>query len=105
MLSIIATSAPAFTFVSFPIPVNEVAIVDTWFSTDRTQFSSEKYTKFINLPLILNKKKQRGDKKGQMAPPTLKVGHRIGTEAESGKKKGKREISMHKYFCVKRLLM
>ena len=56
MLSIIATSALAFTFVSFPIPVNEVAIVDTWFSTDRTQFSSEKYTKFINLPLILNKK-------------------------------------------------
>ena len=58
MLSIIATSALAFTFVSFPIPVNEV--VDTWFSTDRTQFSSEKYTKFINLPLILNKKKSKG---------------------------------------------
>ena len=39
-----------------------------------------------------------------MAPPTLKVGHRIGTEAESGKKKGKREISMHKYFLREKII-
>ena len=69
MLSIIATSALAFTFVSFPIPVNEVAIVDTWFSTDRTQFSSEKYTKFINLPLILNEKSKGVIKRNRWPHP------------------------------------
>ena len=104
MLSIIATSALAFTFVSFPIQVNEVAIVDTW-CFQQIGHNWKVYRVCQPAFDFEWKNKPRGYKKGQMAPPNLKVGHRIGTEAESGKKKGKREISMHKYFCVKRLLM